>query len=150
MDERGRVNVSGGRVEADPEVTLAAPRFDEKSVQRAQPAVPLAARARARPFNLLAVCLAAALAGAVAGAAALKLYQRDSAATTNADARPATRLLAETSAPGGTETPRADTAAPAAEAGETAEAETLKAAGVREEAAGDAEAEAAGGTGATG
>jgi ketosteroid isomerase-like protein len=139
MGERGRVNASEGRVPGDPEVTLAAPRFDDKSVQRAQPAVPLAARGRvpARSVSIVLVCAVAALAGAFVGVLALTLYQRDS--------RPAAGL-ASARPHGEPQTPGADASAPdepsAAEGEAATEPETLKAAGGRDDVPG-AEAGAA-------
>jgi SnoaL-like domain len=137
MEERGAVNASGRRVEPESEVTLAAPRFDQKSVQRAQPAVPLAARVRrpARPTSLVVICLVAALAGAFVGVLALTLYQRDSRGARVADAH-AARALEPASPAAGPEAPRADGAAPVAEAEGPAGAETLKAADVSEETKG--------------
>jgi ketosteroid isomerase-like protein len=55
------------------------PRFDEKSVQRAQPAVPLTLRARARswPTALIVLCVLGGVAGGVLGGLALTVFQRD-------------------------------------------------------------------------
>src|SRR5215210_4558157 len=57
------------------------PRFDEKSVQRAQPAVPIGLRARARswPTTLVVLCVLGGVAGGVLGGLALTLLQRDGA-----------------------------------------------------------------------
>jgi ketosteroid isomerase-like protein len=85
MQERGRetsVSPTEGTVPADPERTLTAPRFDEKSIQRAQPAVPLARggkRHRAWATSVVVLCVLAGLAGGVLGGLALVLYQRDAA-----------------------------------------------------------------------
>jgi ketosteroid isomerase-like protein len=55
------------------------PRFDEKSVQRAQPAVPISLRARARswPTALIVLCVLGGVAGGILGGFALTLFQRD-------------------------------------------------------------------------
>jgi ketosteroid isomerase-like protein len=65
----------------DPEQTLAAPRFDEKSVQGARPAVPLTLRAKARTWPLAVVftCILAGLAGGLLGGVALMKYRGDRA-----------------------------------------------------------------------
>ena len=61
----------------DPERTLAAPRFDDKSVQRARPAVPLTLRGKARAWPLAVVftCVLAGLLGGLLGGVALMKYQ---------------------------------------------------------------------------
>ncbi|MFL6285818.1 MAG: hypothetical protein ACJ74Q_21980 [Pyrinomonadaceae bacterium] len=61
----------------DPERTVASPRFDEKSVQRARPAVPLTLRSKARAWPLAVVftCVLAGLAGGLLGGVALMKYQ---------------------------------------------------------------------------
>ncbi|HEV3469930.1 MAG TPA: nuclear transport factor 2 family protein [Pyrinomonadaceae bacterium] len=149
MEERGGVNASGGKVPRDVEATLAAPRFDEKSVQRAQPAVPLAARAGvpASSTGMIVVCLVAALVGAVVGVIALTLYQRDSRVASDGEP-PRAAGLASAGAQGAAETPRAE--APAGEgasapaggaAAEPEAAETLKAAGEGSSGGGPAAAE---------
>jgi ketosteroid isomerase-like protein len=58
---------------------LPPPRFDEKSVQRAQPAVPIGLRARARswPTALIVLCVLGGVAGGLLGGLALTLFQRD-------------------------------------------------------------------------
>jgi ketosteroid isomerase-like protein len=63
-------------LEAEP--TLPPPRFDEKSVQRAQPAVPinLGARARSWPLWVIMLCVLGGVLGGVFGGLALTLYQR--------------------------------------------------------------------------
>lgn len=55
------------------------PRFDEKSVQRAQPAVPLTMRARARswPTALIVLCVLGGVVGGALGGFALTFFQRD-------------------------------------------------------------------------
>jgi len=60
------------------ERALLPPRFDEKSVQRAQPAVPLTRRAKARswPTLMIVLCVVGGVAGGILGGLALTLYQR--------------------------------------------------------------------------
>jgi ketosteroid isomerase-like protein len=77
----------------DPERTLAAPRFDDKSVQRARPAVPLTLRGRARAWPLAVVftCVLAGLLGGLLGGVALMKYQgskSDAGSTAARDASP--------------------------------------------------------------
>lgn len=57
------------------------PRFDEKSVQRAQPAVPIGLRSRARswPSTLILLCVVGGVAGGILGGLALSFFQRDGA-----------------------------------------------------------------------
>ena len=59
------------------ETTLPSPRFDEKSVQRARPAVPLTlgARARSWPLTMILLCVVGGVAGGILGGLALTLYQ---------------------------------------------------------------------------
>jgi ketosteroid isomerase-like protein len=61
----------------DPERTLASPRFDDKSVQSARPAVPLTLRGRARtwPLAIVFTCILAGLAGGLLGGVALMKYR---------------------------------------------------------------------------
>ena len=61
----------------DPERTLAAPRFDDKSVQRARPAVPLTLRGKARAWPLAVVftCVLAGLLRGLLGGVPLMKYQ---------------------------------------------------------------------------
>lgn len=75
------INPSEKTVPVDPERTLATPRFDDKSVQRARPAMPLdAEKGRSfLPSSLLALCLVAALAGIVIGGLGFILYHRTGA-----------------------------------------------------------------------
>ena len=93
---------------------LPPPRFDEKSVQRAQPAVPIGLRARARswPTALIVLCVLGGVAGGLLGGLALTLFQRDgsrvaSQSTTtaqpeaNAASQPAPNEDAPTAAAGG-------------------------------------------------
>ncbi len=77
----------------DPERTLAAPRFDDKSVQRAKPAVPLTLRGKARAWPLAVVftCVLAGLLGGLLGGVALMKYQgskSDADSTAAHDASP--------------------------------------------------------------
>lgn len=57
--------------------TLDAPSFDDKSVQRARPAVPLSPSGRARtwPLAIIFACVLAGLAGGLLGGLALMKYQ---------------------------------------------------------------------------
>ena len=75
------INPSEKTVPVDSERTLATPRFDDKSVQRARPAMPLGAEKGRRflPSSLLALCLVAALAGIVIGGLGFMLYHRTGA-----------------------------------------------------------------------
>ena len=61
----------------DPERTIASPRFDEKSVQHARPAVPLTLRGKARtwPIAVVVTCVLAGLLGGLLGGVALMKYQ---------------------------------------------------------------------------
>ena len=92
MEKRGRetsVSPTERTIPVDPDRTLAAPRFDEKSIQKAQPAVPLqksqpavpltggGKTRRAWPTSVVVLCVLAGLAGGVLGGLALTLYQRD-------------------------------------------------------------------------
>jgi ketosteroid isomerase-like protein len=85
------------------ERTPAPPRFDEKSVQRAQPAVPLALRARARswPATLVVLCVLGGVVGGLLGGFALTLFQRDNTrvASQTSMARPDTGVAAGGVAP---------------------------------------------------
>ena len=60
---------------------LPPPRFDEKSVRRAQPAVPLrlGARARAWPLWVIILCVLGGVLGGILGGLALTYYQRGNA-----------------------------------------------------------------------
>ena len=72
------VSPSEKTIPIDRDRTLVTPRFDEKSIQRARPAVPIA-RGAARRFGssaLLVACIVAGLVGGVAGGLALALYQK--------------------------------------------------------------------------
>lgn len=70
-------------VPLEEERTLPPPRFDDKSVQRAQPAVPIGVRARARswPSTLILLCVIGGVAGGILGGLALSFFQRDGAGT---------------------------------------------------------------------
>ena len=71
------VSPTDNTVPIDAERTIAAPRFDNKSVQRARPAVPLAERGKARtwPLTIVVACVLAGLAGGLLGGVALMKYQ---------------------------------------------------------------------------
>ena len=87
------VSPTDNTVPIDTERTLAAPRFDDKSVQRAQPAVPIAPRVRARtwPLAIVFACVLAGLAGGMLGGIALMKYQGSKSRTepSSASTRPA-------------------------------------------------------------
>ena len=80
-------------VPLEDESRLPPPRFDEKSVQRAQPAVPIGLRARARarswPATLVVLCVLGGVAGGILGGLTLTLFQREpsGAGTQNQSAR---------------------------------------------------------------
>lgn len=83
MEERGQsepVNSPESITSADPERTLAAPRFDDRSVHHARPAVPIQSRGgkRARPLPLAPLAVAAAMLGGGVGLAAFTYFQRHS------------------------------------------------------------------------
>jgi ketosteroid isomerase-like protein len=65
------------------ERVISPPRFDEKSVQHAQPAVPLTlgARARSWPLWVIVLCVLGGVVGGVLGGLALTFYQRDGGPT---------------------------------------------------------------------
>ncbi|HEV7890437.1 MAG TPA: nuclear transport factor 2 family protein [Pyrinomonadaceae bacterium] len=71
------VSPTDNTVPIDTERTVASPRFDDKSVQRARPAVSLAPRGRARtwPLAIVFACILAGLAGGMLGGIALMKYQ---------------------------------------------------------------------------
>jgi ketosteroid isomerase-like protein len=78
-------------VPLEEERTPPPPRFDDKSVQRAQPAVPIGMRARARswPSTLILLCVVGGVAGGILGGLALSFFQRDGAgARPQAEAAP--------------------------------------------------------------
>ncbi|HEV2864120.1 MAG TPA: nuclear transport factor 2 family protein [Pyrinomonadaceae bacterium] len=116
---------------------MAAPRFDEKSVQRAQPAVPLGRRPRLNSWMLTvgALCVLAGLGGGVVGAYVLSLYQRGTARYEAAEATrapapvPAPSAANETAAPAQTTaaTQAPPAAAPTAEAAPRPAAEQVAA-----------------------
>lgn len=58
--------------------TIAPPRFDEKSIQRARPAVPMSmgSRVRSWPLTVMALCVAGGVLGGVLGGLAIVYYQR--------------------------------------------------------------------------
>jgi ketosteroid isomerase-like protein len=71
------VSPTDNTVPIDTERTIAAPRFDNKSVQRARPAVPLTLRGKARtwPLAIVFACVLAGLAGGLLGGVVLMKYQ---------------------------------------------------------------------------
>ncbi|HEX6623840.1 MAG TPA: hypothetical protein VF064_09015, partial [Pyrinomonadaceae bacterium] len=75
------VSPSEKTIPIDRDRTLVAPRFDEKSVQRARPAVPIARDAAGRFWSssMLVACIVAGLIGGVAGGLGLALYQKRNA-----------------------------------------------------------------------
>ena len=81
MGPKGRetfVSPTDETVPLEEEKPLPPPRFDEKSVQRAQPAVPLTLRSRARtwPLTVIVLCVLGGVVGGVLGGIALTFYQR--------------------------------------------------------------------------
>lgn len=84
MNRETLVSPTERTIPVDSERTLASPRFDEKSIQRAQPAIPLTRGGRARQTwstSVVVICALAALAGGVLGGLALTRYQSGSATT---------------------------------------------------------------------
>lgn len=82
---------------------MASPRFDEKSVQRARPAVPLTLRGRARtwPLAIVFACILAGLAGGLLGGIALMKYQssKDDPEPSSASTRPNVEGQAKSDSP---------------------------------------------------
>lgn len=81
MEDEGRatsVNRSEKTFGHDTERTVAVPRFDEKSVRRARPAIPLreSAPRRSWPLALIVLCVAAGLAGGMAGGVIATLFHK--------------------------------------------------------------------------
>lgn len=120
------VSPSEKMIPIDREKTLVAPRFDDKSVQRARPAVPIARGATARfgSSAVLVACIVAGLIGGVAGGLALALYQKrdavgsqPSAVVVNAPSSPSS---SSTSSPVVTSNNEAPPAPPVAERVEAA------------------------------
>ncbi|MCA1633364.1 MAG: nuclear transport factor 2 family protein [Acidobacteria bacterium] len=123
MERRSNFDEAGPSEKAfpdDPERTVVAPRFDRKSIQSAQPAVPLEAKQEGRrkgPLTFVVLCIVAGIAGGLLGAFVLSSYQRkarpraqpaatlqptaERAASQTADAPPseAARLAEPTPAP---------------------------------------------------
>jgi ketosteroid isomerase-like protein len=73
------VNPQDPTVPIEPDRTLASPRFDSGSRDRARAAVPLTEGERRRPLPLVPLALAAAMIGGGIGLAAFTYYQRHSA-----------------------------------------------------------------------
>ena len=87
------VSPTDNTVPIETERTLASPRFDDKSIQRARPAVPLNLRGRARkwPLAIVLMCVLAGLGGGLLGGVALMKYQSSKAdpeAPSNSSTRP--------------------------------------------------------------
>ncbi|MCA1591638.1 MAG: hypothetical protein LC754_03110 [Acidobacteria bacterium] len=82
------VNPSRKTTQLDPEKTIVTPRFDEKSIQKARPAVPLAGSSARRlwPLALVALCVVASLGGGILGGVFLSLYQRHATPATAKEA----------------------------------------------------------------
>jgi ketosteroid isomerase-like protein len=82
MELRGReteISPTERTIPNDPEKTIVAPRFDEKSVQGARPAVPLNWRGRTRTsLPVILLCVAAGLLGGLVVVFAFTLWQRNS------------------------------------------------------------------------
>lgn len=82
MELRGReteISPTERTIPNDPEKTMVAPRFDEKSVQGARPAVPLNWRGRTRTsLPVVLLCVVAGLLGGLVVVFALTLWQRNS------------------------------------------------------------------------
>jgi ketosteroid isomerase-like protein len=82
MELRGReteISPTERTIPNDPEKTMVAPRFDEKSVQGARPAVPLNWRGRTRTsLPVILLCVAAGLLGGLVVVFAFTLWQRNS------------------------------------------------------------------------
>ena len=140
MERRGSetfVSPTEETIPLEAERPIAPPRFDEKSIQRARPAVPLTLRNRLRswPLAVLLLCVAGGVAGGVLGGLAITYFQRGgsrvasestqtrqepagSTATTNAPAASANATNATTAAL------TAETNTPTADAGTSAPAST--------------------------
>lgn len=90
-----RVSPTDETIPLEGERTPPPPRFDEKSVQRAQPAVPLSlgARARSWPLWVIALCMLGGVVGGALGGLAITYFQREDGPT------PARQVPAD--APGG-------------------------------------------------
>jgi ketosteroid isomerase-like protein len=80
------------------ERTLPPPNFDENSIHRARPAVPLthppsrASEGRGRSLTLVALAVAAGMLGGIVGIFAINAYQKRAAATTPAQTASATQV----------------------------------------------------------
>jgi ketosteroid isomerase-like protein len=96
----------------DTDKTLATPNFDEKSIHRARPAVPLAppAARASRPLPLVALAVAAGLVGGLVAILALTFYERRAPAPAPADAE-ATQSHEQQTAPAQAARPDAANAA---------------------------------------
>jgi ketosteroid isomerase-like protein len=116
----GFVSPTEETVPLEAERPIAPPRFDEKSIQRARPAEPLALRSRLRswPLAVLLLCVAGGVAGGVLGGLAITYFQRGGArvASETAQTRQEPPVpAAVTNTPTATNATDATTVAPAAE-----------------------------------
>ena len=81
MERRERevfVSPTEETVPLESEQPIAPPRFDEKSIQRARPAVPLTlgSRLRSWPMSVMLLCVAGGVAGGALGGLAITYFQR--------------------------------------------------------------------------
>jgi ketosteroid isomerase-like protein len=160
MERRERdafVSPTEETVPLEAERTIASPRFDEKSVQRARPAVPLTlgTRLRAWPLAMIVLCVAGGVAGGVLGGLAIMYYQhggpraaeatqprQDSPGAVTTASTPTAETSTSTTAPGApTSEPTTDvgTAAPSSSQAEKPAAEGVAQpadAGAREQSTG--------------
>ena len=117
-------------VPLEAERPIAPPRFDEKSIQRARPAVPLNLRGRLRswPASAVVLCVLGGVAGGALGGLVINYFQRGPRAAESAQARQepsATTATTGAQAPTTTtNAPTAETSAPAADAGTAAPSST--------------------------
>ncbi|HEU4595807.1 MAG TPA: hypothetical protein VFS10_11755 [Pyrinomonadaceae bacterium] len=114
--EGTHVSPSDETIPIEPERTVVAPRFDRKSIQSAQPAVPLDARKnerrRASPAAFVLLCVVAGIAGGLLGAYVLSRYQRDARPAANAQPQPAPNTAAASQAVDAQTAPATTTQAP--------------------------------------
>src|SRR5687768_12161650 len=129
MERRGGetfVSPTDETVPLGDEAALPPPRFDEKSVQRAQAVAPLSmgARARSWPLSVVMLCVLGGVAGGVLGGLALTQFQRAPAGaeTQTAAARQETNGAVQTPVTGApSATAGAPQTAPTAAAGAAAQ-----------------------------
>jgi ketosteroid isomerase-like protein len=112
MELRGReteISPTERTIPNDPEKTMVAPRFDEKSVQDARPAVPLKWRGRARTsLPVILLCVAAGLLGGLVVVFAFTLWQSNHA---RAETQTAQQQTGDTANPAASPASTAATAA---------------------------------------